>query len=60
TYEWAQEGKAAYLREAQFEASRRIPNSGYVSTADLALPHESRQIHPPASAKSANGSPQWP
>lgn len=46
TYEWEQEGKAAYLREAQLAASRRIPNSGYVSTADLALPHESRQIHP--------------
>lgn len=38
--------KAAYLREAQFKAQSLIPNSGMISTNDLAEPYEKHNIHP--------------
>jgi len=41
-----QEGKSAFLREAQFKALSTIPNSGMISTSDLVLPEEYHQIHP--------------
>ena len=41
-----QAGKAAWLREAQFNAQKLIPNSGIVSTCDLVLPQEYHNIHP--------------
>lgn len=34
------------LREQQFNASKKIPNSGIVCTDDLVYPYESQQIHP--------------
>lgn len=37
---------AAYLREAQFMAQKRIPNSGMISTNDLVEPYETTNIHP--------------
>lgn len=36
----------ARLREQQYLAAQRIPNSALVSTNDLAYPYESTQIHP--------------
>lgn len=36
----------ARLREQQYRASKIIPNSGLVSTNDLAYPYEKKQIHP--------------
>ena len=36
----------ARLREQQFLAAQRIPNSGLVCTNDLAYPYEFTQIHP--------------
>lgn len=41
-----QVGKAAWLREAQFDALKLIPNSGMISTCDLVLPQEYHNIHP--------------
>ncbi|MBP9984174.1 MAG: 9-O-acetylesterase, partial [Prevotella sp.] len=34
------------LREQQFNASKKIPNSGIVCTDDLVYPYECQQIHP--------------
>ncbi len=42
----SQGGKAAFLREAQFNAQKMIPNSGMISTCDLVLPQEYYNIHP--------------
>lgn len=42
----AQDGKAAYLREAQFKAQALIPNSGMISTNDLVESYERFNIHP--------------
>jgi sialate O-acetylesterase len=36
----------ALLREQQYIASKKIPNSGLVCTNDLAYPYETTQIHP--------------
>lgn len=41
-----QDNKAAYLREAQWKAIELIPNSGMISTNDLARPYERFNIHP--------------
>ena len=38
--------KAALLREAQWDVTRRLPHVGCVSTNDLVRPYEVRQIHP--------------
>lgn len=45
-YAGKQKGKAAYLREAQFEAQALIPNSAMISTNDLVEPYEIYNIHP--------------
>lgn len=45
-YGGTQEGKAAFLREAQFKAQALIPNSGMISTNDLVEPFEYYNIHP--------------
>lgn len=39
-------GQAAYLREAQWDAIDRIPNSGMISITDLVAPYERFNIHP--------------
>lgn len=41
-----QDGKGAYLREAQFKAQSLIPNSAMTSTNDLVEPYELHNIHP--------------
>ncbi len=38
--------KAALLREAQWDVTRRLPHVGCVSTNDLVRPYEVHQIHP--------------
>ncbi len=46
-FNWEDNGiSVALLREAQFKASRQIPNSGIVGTNDLVYPWEEQQIHP--------------
>lgn len=46
-YRYGGDGTAgARLREAQFRASRMIPDCGIVCTNDLVYPYESGQIHP--------------
>ena len=40
------EDKCPFLREQQFKASKLIPNSGFVSTNDLAYDFEATNIHP--------------
>ena len=45
-YYYGAENNAARLREMQFRLSKEIPNSGLVSTCDLALPQERFNIHP--------------
>lgn len=40
------EDKCPYLREQQFAASRLIPDSGMISTYDLAYDYETVMIHP--------------
>ena len=45
-YDKADGDWGARLREQQFKASTKIPNSGLVCTNDLAYPYESTQIHP--------------
>lgn len=39
-------GKAAFLREAQLNAQKQIPNSGFVCTNDLVEMHERLNAHP--------------
>lgn len=39
-------GQAAYLREAQWDAIERIPNSGMIAIGDLVAPYERFNIHP--------------
>lgn len=41
-----QDGKGAYLREAQFKAQALIPNSAMVSTNDAVETYERHNIHP--------------
>lgn len=41
-----QDGKGAYLREAQWKSLQTIPNSGMISTNDLVKPYERFNIHP--------------
>ena len=36
----------ALLRESQFKAQSMIPNSGMISTNDLVMPYEMKNIHP--------------
>ncbi|MBO7125859.1 MAG: sialate O-acetylesterase, partial [Bacteroidales bacterium] len=43
---YGENNDAARLREMQFRLSNEIPNSGLVSTCDLALPQERYNIHP--------------
>ena len=43
---YGENNDAARLREMQFRLSNEIPNSGLVSTCDLALPQERHNIHP--------------
>ena len=43
---YGESNDAARLREMQFRLSNEIPNSGLVSTCDLALPQERHNIHP--------------
>ncbi len=38
--------RSPYLREAQWDAVSKIPNSGMVATNDMAQPHERHNIHP--------------
>ena len=45
-YDYGEGISGALLREAQFQAASTIPNSGMVSTNDLAYPYEKPQIHP--------------
>ncbi|MDE6348349.1 MAG: sialate O-acetylesterase [Bacteroides sp.] len=45
-YESGDQADGARLREAQFRAQSLIPNSGMVSTNDLAEPFERYNIHP--------------
>ena len=45
-FEYGEEDAAAYLREAQFNAQRLIPNSGMISTNDLVEDYERKNIHP--------------
>ena len=40
------EGKAEYLREAQYKAQALIPQSGMISTNDLVESYEATNIHP--------------
>lgn len=42
----SQDGKAAYLREAQYKAQKLITNSAMVSTNDLVESYERFNIHP--------------
>lgn len=44
-YEYG-DGKAAYLREAQYKAQALIANSGMISTNDLVEEYEATNIHP--------------
>lgn len=41
-----EKGRSPFLREAQWEAVKRIPNSGMISTNDLVKPYERYNIHP--------------
>lgn len=45
-YAYGNDDRAAYLREAQFNAQKLISHSGMVSTNDLVEPYELRNIHP--------------
>ncbi len=45
-YGGTQDGKSAYLREAQFKAQSLIPNSAMISTNDLVESFERYNIHP--------------
>lgn len=45
-YDNVEADRGARLREQQYRASKIIPNSGLVSTNDLAYPYEKKQIHP--------------
>lgn len=45
-YEGSQDGLAPYLREAQWEAIRLIPNSDMICINDLVKPYERYNIHP--------------
>ncbi len=41
-----EKGRSPFLREAQWDAVKRIPNSGMISTNDLVKPYERYNIHP--------------
>jgi sialate O-acetylesterase len=45
-YQYGNGDQGAFLREQQYKASKLIPKSGFVSTNDLVLDYEARQIHP--------------
>ncbi len=45
-YDYGEGISGALLREAQFQASSLIPNSGMVCTNDLVYAYEKSQIHP--------------
>lgn len=45
-YQYSDQVSAAKLREAQFQASKNIPNSGFIGTSDLVEKEEENIIHP--------------